>query len=173
MSEQRPHIEHDLEAVVRALDEQQRAAFQRVLVHATDDGERRAKSNNLLDPQAEPQPTARKPRQPAPQERCGVGHAAAILGLSSRKIQDMASRGEIPGAAKLARVWTFDIEKLRRHVRLKERQEWQSGRRLPDAIGAAMPCGGGPRSMEANTGGRFTQVIQRLRGQGARRGRIG
>ena len=52
MSEQRPHIEHDLEAVVRALDEQQRAAFQRVRVHATDDGERRAKSNNLLDARA-------------------------------------------------------------------------------------------------------------------------
>ena len=142
MSEQRPHIEHDLEAVVRALDEQQRAAFQRVLVHATDDGERRAKSNNLLDPQAEPQPTARKPRQPAPQERCGVGQAAAIMGLSPRKIQDMASRGEIPGAAKLTRVWTFDLEKLRRVVRLKERQAWQDADKLqPDAIGGGIPSG--------------------------------
>jgi len=32
----------------------------------------------------------------------------------SRTIQDLAARGEIAGAAKLGRRWTFDLEKLRR-----------------------------------------------------------
>src|SRR5262245_6548951 len=106
-------------------------------------------------------------------ERCGVEHAAAILGLSKRKAQDMAARAEIPGVAKMGRVWTFDIEKLRRHVRLKERQAWQNGKHRPDATGEAMPFGAGPRSMAEKSDGRFTRVTQRLRGQGARRGRTG
>jgi hypothetical protein len=105
-------------------------------------------------------------------ERCGVEQAAAILGLSKRKVQDMAARGELPGAAKIG-VWTFDVERLRRYVQLKERQAWQSGKRHPDAIGAAMPSGGAPRSMAEKSDGRFTRVTRRLRGQGARRGRTG
>jgi ribosomal protein S14 len=152
----------DIGAVPPKLGDPERDALDRPLARDESDG---------VQPKL--RPPARKPRKPAPQERCGVGQAAAILGLSNRKIQDMASRGEIPGAAKFARVWTFDVEKLRRHVQLKERQAWQSGKRLPGAIGAAMPYGGAPRSMDANSGGRFTRVTQRLRGQGARRDRIG
>src|SRR5262245_13149777 len=106
-------------------------------------------------------------------ERCGVKQAAAILGLSKRKVQDMAARAEIPGVAKIARVWTFDIERLRRHLRLKERQAWQNGKHRPDATGEAMPFGAGPRAMAEKSDGRFTRVTQRLRGRGARRGSTG
>jgi integrase/recombinase XerD len=103
-------------------------------------------------------------------ERCSVAQAATILGTPERTVQDMAARGELPGAAKFRRRWTFDLEKLRRHVRQKERLSWQTGEKLHlDATGAAMPSGAGLRSMAGKSDGRFIQVIQRLRGQGARR----
>jgi ribosomal protein S14 len=105
-------------------------------------------------------------------ERCGVEQAAAILGLSRRKVQDMAARGQLPGAAKIGH-WTFDVEKLRRYVQLKERQTWQSGKRHPDATGGAMPSGDALRSTAEKSDGRFTRVTRRLREQGARRGRTG
>lgn len=40
--------------------------------------------------------------------RIRLHEASALLGLSPRGAQAMAARGEIPGAAKIGRVWTFD-----------------------------------------------------------------
>ena len=53
-------------------------------------------------------------------ERIQSPEAAAITGLSLWNIQSMAARGEIPGAGKLGRRWTFDIGKLRRWITHKE-----------------------------------------------------
>lgn len=36
--------------------------------------------------------------------------ACDAIGLSPRGVQAMAARGEIPGAAKIGRVWTFDAD---------------------------------------------------------------
>src|SRR5262245_9560394 len=59
-----------------------------------------------------------KPRSPV--ERGRAKQAAAILGLKSRKLQAMSQRGEIPGAAKIKRQWTYDLAKLRRFVEQQE-----------------------------------------------------
>lgn len=48
-----------------------------------------------------------------PRERGSTQDAAAILGLCDRTIRDMASRGELPGAAKPRGTWTFNLDSLR------------------------------------------------------------
>jgi hypothetical protein len=105
-----------------------------------------------------------KPRRPATDtERCAIDQAVAILGLPLRTVQDLAARGEIMGAAKIGRRWTFDLEKLRRFVRDKERQTWRSQGRPADVSGGAKPFGVGFRFAGENSDGRFTQVTRRLR----------
>ncbi|MFO1126344.1 MAG: helix-turn-helix domain-containing protein [Methylocystis sp.] len=46
--------------------------------------------------------------------------AAAMLGLSTHGTQALAARGELPGAAKIGQIWTFDPDKLRRFIEAKE-----------------------------------------------------
>jgi Helix-turn-helix domain len=108
-------------------------------------------------PQFKRRRRARKPRPPMPGvERVSIEKAAAILGPVVRTVQDLAARGEIPGAAKIGGRWTFDIEKLRRLVRQRERETWQSGKRRPDATGGAVPSGRGLRYADAKSDGRWT-----------------
>src|SRR6516225_1669451 len=109
----------------------------------------------------------RVPRKPRSLrvERGSIDQAAAILGLLPRTIQHLAARGQIVGAAKLGRRWTFDLEKLRRFVRDKERQTWHSAKRPVDVFGAAKPFGAGLRFAAGTSAGRFTQVTRRLRGR--------
>jgi hypothetical protein len=98
-------------------------------------------------------------------ERVPIHKAVAILGLPLRTVQELSARGKIPGAAKLGRRWTFDIEKLRRLVRQRERETWQNGKRRPDATGGEIPSGHGLKFVGAKSDGRFTQVTRRLRGR--------
>ncbi len=53
-------------------------------------------------------------------ERCRSDFALLITGLKHRQLQAMSARGEIPGAAKLGRTWTYDVRKLRTWVRERE-----------------------------------------------------
>lgn len=53
--------------------------------------------------------------------RIRLTDAAAMCGLSERTFRAMAARGEVPGAAKLGRLWTFDVERLRTWLEAKER----------------------------------------------------
>ena len=46
--------------------------------------------------------------------------AADMTGLSVRAIQDMAARGDVPGAAKLGSRWTFDYDRLRALIAERE-----------------------------------------------------
>jgi excisionase family DNA binding protein len=56
-----------------------------------------------------------------PSERGTVAQAARILGVGNRKVQDMSAQGKIPGAAKMGRLWTYDLTRLRRFVEQQER----------------------------------------------------
>lgn len=47
--------------------------------------------------------------------------AARILGVSRRSVQGLALRGELPGAARIGGVWTFDAERLTAFVTQRER----------------------------------------------------
>jgi excisionase family DNA binding protein len=97
-----------------------------------------------------------------------VEQAAAILGIPRRTVQALAARGELPGAAKFGRRWTFELEKLRRYIRTKERQQCGNQKLQPAATGAAPPSGVASASTGANTGGRYTQVTRQLRARGAK-----
>ena len=60
-------------------------------------------------------------------ERVLVAQACRITGLSRRNVQDMAARGDIPGAAKLGGRWTFDAATLRRWIKSREVGRWPEG----------------------------------------------
>lgn len=47
-------------------------------------------------------------------ERIRASAAASILGVEVRTVQALASRGQIPGAAKIGGTWTFDEKALRK-----------------------------------------------------------
>ena len=58
-------------------------------------------------------------------ERLTIERAVAIIGLPARTVQGMSQRGEIPGAAKFGRRWTYNEDKLHAYVRNKERESWR------------------------------------------------
>ena len=110
----------------------------------------------------------RKPRIRKPDgsrtasERGSSEEAMAILGLPRRTVQSKAAKGEIPGAAKFGRRWTFDLAKLRQLVREGERKAWQDGNQKlrPDATGGGIPSGAALRSGADSSAGRLTRMIQ-------------
>jgi excisionase family DNA binding protein len=106
-------------------------------------------------------------------ERINVDRASGILGLSIRTVQKMAQAGELAGAAKMGRRWTFNEDKLRAYVRNKERQTWQSQKHRQDVTGVKTSSGVAPRSKAKPSDGRFTQAIQKLRRNAGLRAKSG
>lgn len=98
------------------------------------------------------------------QERVDKYTASDILGVTPRAVVTMATQGRIPGAAIIGRSWTFDIAKLREHVRLKEIEACRRNEvPLPDAIGAMGSCGAARRLKVSSGDGLYIQTIQKLR----------
>lgn len=54
-------------------------------------------------------------------KRIRAAEACEATGLKLRGLQAMAARGEIPGAAKIGRIWTFDSVKLGQWIQERER----------------------------------------------------
>jgi hypothetical protein len=96
-------------------------------------------------------------------ERVPIEQAAAILGSPDRTVQDLAARGKIPGAAKIGGRWSFDVAKLRRLIKQRERETWQNGKRRPDATGGEISSGAKLRLAGSAAGGRLTRMIQQSR----------
>jgi hypothetical protein len=107
--------------------------------------------------------------------RGNASAAAAILGLKPRKLQSMSQRGEIPGAAKLRRQWTYDLAKLRRFVEQQEKATTcrRSARRPTDATGAVKSYGPRLRSAGSGSGGRLKQMIRESQRRVAKRAKRG
>ncbi len=53
--------------------------------------------------------------------RIQSSRAARALGVSQRTVQTLALRGELPGAARIGGVWTFDAAKLSAFIAQRER----------------------------------------------------
>jgi excisionase family DNA binding protein len=117
---------------------------------------------------AAPQPKPKRVRDP---ERINIERAGQILGLQPRTIQKMAQRGELPGAARIGRLWTFNEDKLRGYVRHKERETWHAPNHQPAVTGARTFSGAASKSGAAKSDGRFTQIMQQLRGNAAKPGK--
>jgi excisionase family DNA binding protein len=105
---------------------------------------------------------------PGKAERVNSERAGQILGLHPRTVQKMAQRGEIPGAAKIGRRWTFNEDKLRSFVRQKERETWHAQKHQPDVTGARIFSGAAPKSKAKKYDGPYTRIIQQLRDSAAR-----
>lgn len=56
-----------------------------------------------------------------PLERVRAAEVRRMTSLSLRQIQDMAAKGDIPGAAKLGGVWTFDPVRIQLWIREQQR----------------------------------------------------
>jgi hypothetical protein len=98
--------------------------------------------------------------------------AALIIGVSIRTVQDMAQNGELPGAVKVRRRWTFDLEKLREKMRRDERQqaEWRSEQKhRPVVSGAAVRSGAALGLRASSSAGRSILIIQQLQKNAAKR----
>jgi excisionase family DNA binding protein len=52
-------------------------------------------------------------KTPLPPERVRPADVARMLGVSTRKVQEMAAAGRLSGAAKIGQLWTFDPAKIR------------------------------------------------------------
>jgi Helix-turn-helix domain len=119
-----------------------------------------------------PLPPARKARKATlvdgRVERGTSQQAMAILGLKPRKLQAMSASGEIPGAAKLGRQWTFDLTKLRRFVEQKEQATCQNEKPRLGATGAGKFSGVKLRLKGSASGGRLRQMIQQSQKRAAK-----
>ena len=125
----------------------------------------RALGADCFKPTADPSPAKprrqRKPRNAEhPAERGSVAQAAGILGLKNRKVQAMSQRGEIPGAAKMGRQWTYDLAELRRFVAQQEKT-CASGKPRPDVTGGGIPFGARLKFAGTASDGRLVRMIQR------------
>jgi len=109
---------------------------------------------------------------PSPRKRCKMAGAVSRLAEEARTIRDMAARGEIPGAAKLRGVWSFDIQLLDAFVAEKERQTCLNAthaRPLPAASGEMAFSMAGYKPAAKTSNGHYEQTIQRLRQAAERR----
>jgi hypothetical protein len=96
-------------------------------------------------------------------DRIRIERAGQILGLATRTVQKMSQRGELPGAARMGRRWTYNEEKLHGYVRNKERETCQQSQKRiqhrPGAIGKTEFCTTGLRSTANDSEDRYSQTI--------------
>jgi len=59
-------------------------------------------------------------------ERVRLDYVCTVTGMRLRQAQQMAKRGEIPGAAQFGRLWTFDKKRVDDWKRAKENGTWQT-----------------------------------------------
>jgi excisionase family DNA binding protein len=96
-------------------------------------------------------------------ERITIERAIEIIGLPVRTVQGMAQSGEIPGAIKFGRRWTFNELKLRRYVEQKERERWRgSEKHRLECSGAATSSGQNFKSKAYRSGKPSEQTIRSL-----------
>ena len=53
-------------------------------------------------------------------ERLRTSEVAEILRVTPRAVQCMALRGDLPGAAQIGKLWTFDARRLRMFIAQRE-----------------------------------------------------
>lgn len=95
---------------------------------------------------------------PFARERVAIADAVRISGINKRTLQSMALLGAIPGAAKPAGRWTFDIIQLRKWAQ-------QSPEKVVPCLRTSLSetefTGDDSRSTDASTEGRYMSVLNR------------
>jgi hypothetical protein len=113
------------------------------------------------------------PRKPlaSPQERIKMPRAVAITGETERTLQAAAARGDIEGAAKPFKCWTFNEAKLRAWLKAKEskpcrrnlEEEEDRGASRATSSTAAASNGRGFRSPAKSSEEAYQRAMQALR----------
>ncbi|CAH1662073.1 HTH_17 domain-containing protein [Hyphomicrobiales bacterium] len=113
-------------------------------------------------------------------ERIRIPAAAEILGVEPRTVQALALRGELPGAAKIGGLWTFDPAALRSWIKSQERlcqEKAQRTRREKSrrntATGVATRYGQGSRLHLGSIDSAYEQAMQKLRNAASTKNAIG
>ena len=99
-------------------------------------------------------------------ERVTLVETAAILGVPIRTVQRLANNRQLPTAAKIGRLWTFNEAAIRAWLVEQESiQPCQRIERKPQraATGEVVHSGRASPSPERNTGSASRQVIRSLR----------
>ena len=103
-----------------------------------------------------------------PQDRINMARARAIVGLSTRVMQQMAEAGEIPSAIKIRHRWTFIETEVCAWLKKLEDDQCQA-RKVPDGAsirrtpnGAATRYGGASGSRASSGAGRYEQAMSNL-----------
>jgi excisionase family DNA binding protein len=95
-------------------------------------------------------------------ERIRAHVAAGILGVEVRTVQALAARGDLPGAAKIGGLWTFDEAALRQWI--KEREAKPDLRKPSQKLTSTKWHTGGRTSLDAaRTKEAYEAMLARLR----------
>lgn len=100
-------------------------------------------------------------------ERVRAADVRRMTSLSLRQIQDMAAKGDIPGAAKLGGVWTFDPLRVRAWIREEQRKCLANPK---TSTSGAIPGGDVSVSPDENIEEAYEQLIHGKRHAGSRDG---
>ncbi|HVY04255.1 MAG TPA: helix-turn-helix domain-containing protein [Caulobacterales bacterium] len=94
--------------------------------------------------------------------RIRASQVAENTGLTVRAVTAMAARGDIPGAGKFGRVWTFDARSVRAWIREREQATWEkarAARELATSIGAMESLGPACKSPAATFDEAYARAI--------------
>jgi hypothetical protein len=100
-----------------------------------------------------------------PPARVRADYVAELLAVTPRAVQIMAKRGELPGAAQVGKLWTFDLSKLLAHI--AEREE--AACRATTFTKGAKSGGSELPSLGSSDAKAYEQAMQKLLGQSATR----
>lgn len=99
-------------------------------------------------------------------ERVSISQAVQISGLKMRTLQNLAAQGVIPGAAKPAGRWTFDIAQLRQWAR-QTPENTLPCRKISSFVTAS--TGAVSRSPDVSTANLYMSVLNQRGGRRQRR----
>lgn len=103
-------------------------------------------------------------------ERIRPAAVAEITSLSLRKVQEMAAAGQLPGAAKLGGVWTFDPTQIRAWIRHQERKAACRANYPTTATVAATSSGDVSMLPDESIAQAYEQLIRKKQRSGSARG---
>jgi hypothetical protein len=108
-------------------------------------------------------------------ERVTIDVAESILGLKRRNIESKSDRGEIPGAVKLGRLWTYDPVRLRRYVKQEEERQWRERvqKHRPAVSGRVTRSMAGRALRGGSSDGHLKRTIQKLQQNVAKKEKTG
>lgn len=101
--------------------------------------------------------------KPAVSERVRADRAACILGVERRTVQSLAQRGQLPGAAKVGRIWTFNELALRNWLAGKAAECENKNVRQSGATGVVTRSGVGSSSTATSIEKAYEQALSNLR----------